>query len=311
MHYSFERALDKNNLNVKYPAINDVDNKWGLVITTLGFQKVTLKEVSPKKENSKAFNLKPKTGQVLDEYQLLYFTKGRGTFASNEVKDLIIEAGMVVLLFPYDWHTYKPDLDTDWDYYWIGFKGMFADNLVNNKFLSKQNPVYNIGFSEQLVELYKNAIASAKEEKISFQQYISSLVIHMLGLIHYTNQNKLFIDKDIVIKINKAKLMMREYPTKKISPEKIANYINMSYSWFRKMFKKYTGLSPVQYQLQIKVQKAKELLTTSTLSVKAISALLQFDSVNYFISFFKEKTNESPIEFRNRVHNTPKSYSLF
>jgi AraC-like DNA-binding protein len=80
----------------------------------------------------------------------------------------------------------------------------------------------------------------------------------------------------------------------------------MSYSWFRKMFKKYTGLSPTQYQLQIKVQKAKEFLTSSSLPIKEISDILQFDSVNYFISFFKEKTSESPSEFRKRVHNSSK-----
>jgi AraC-like DNA-binding protein len=79
----------------------------------------------------------------------------------------------------------------------------------------------------------------------------------------------------------------------------------MSYSWFRKMFKKYTGLS-TQYQLQIRIQKAKEFLTSSSMPIKEISDILEFDSVNYFISFFKKKTSESPSEFRNRVHNSPK-----
>ena len=298
--------MDINSLNIKYPIVNDLDKKWGLIITTVGLQTVLPKEPYPTKGHPQSYNFHPKIGRVLDEYQLLYFTKGSGTFASKECKEIKVEAGMILLLFPSEWHTYTPDAKTGWDQYWIGFKGKFADELIVNKFFNKQNPAYNIGFPEQLIDLYKLAIDAAKQEKISFQQYISSLCMHMLGFLYYTIQNNLFADEEIVIRINRARLMIREYPTKKMSPEEIAYNLNMSYSWFRKMFKKYTGLSPTQYLLQIKIQKAKDFLTSSFMPIKEISDILQFDSVNYFISFFKERTGESPSEFRFRVHNSSK-----
>lgn len=294
--------MDINSLNVKYPPVNDLDEKWGLIVTTVGFQTVLAKEPYPTKGHPQSYTFNPKVGRMLHEYQLLYFTKGGGTFASKERGEITIEAGMLLLLFPSEWHTYTPDARTGWDQYWIGFKGSFADGLVSNKFIHKESPVYKIGFSEQLVNLYKQAIEAASQEKISFQQYISGIAMHILGLVYYTVQNNLFIDEEIISKINKAKLIMREYPTKQASPEEIAGTLNMSYSWFRKMFKKYTGLSPTQYQLQIKIQKAKEFLTSSSIPVKEISEVLQFESVNYFISFFKEKTGESPTEFRSRIH---------
>ena len=297
---------DINSVNAKYPPVNDLDDKWGLVVTTVGYQQVMPKEPYPVAGHPQSYNFNPKTGRTLNEYQMLYFTKGGGTFTSVESSEITIEPGMILMLFPYAWHTYTPDPKTGWDQYWIGFKGNFADELVKNKFITPGNPVFKMGFSEQLVKLYQQATEAAGQERIAFQQYISGIAVHMLGLVYYTLQNNQFIDEEIVSKINHAKLIMREYPTRQANPEEIAADLNMSYSWFRKMFKKYTGLSPTQYQLQIKVQKAKEFLTGSSMAVKEISEQLQFESINYFISFFKEKTSESPAEFRNRIHNIQK-----
>ena len=298
-----KNAADINSLNAKYPPLSDADEKWGLVVTTVGFQEVQPKEPYPIGGHPQSYNFNPKVGRMLNEYQMLYFTKGGGTFNTVDCRNVKIEPGMVLLLFPGAWHTYTPDAGTGWDQYWIGFRGAFADQLMLNKFIDRQHPVYRVGFSEQLVRLYQEAIEAAGQEKISFQQYISGIAVHMLGLLYYMVQNNLFIDEEIVSKIDKARLIMREYPTRVLSPEAIASDLNMSYSWFRKMFKKYTGLSPTQYQLQIKIQKAKEFLTSTSMPVKEISDVLQFESINYFISFFKEKTSESPAEFRSRIHN--------
>jgi AraC-like DNA-binding protein len=72
----------------------------------------------------------------------------------------------------------------------------------------------------------------------------------------------------------------------------------MSYSWFRKMFRQYTGLSPARYQMQIKTQKAKALLIGSSKTIKEIAYLLEFESTNYFTLFFKKQTGMNPSEFR-------------
>ena len=71
--------MDINSLNIKYPIVNDLDKKWGLIITTVGLQTVLPKEPYPTKGHPQSYNFHPKIGRVLDEYQLLYFTKGSGT----------------------------------------------------------------------------------------------------------------------------------------------------------------------------------------------------------------------------------------
>lgn len=81
--------------------------------------------------------------------------------------------------------------------------------------------------------------------------------------------------------------------------KKIASKLSVSYSWFRKVFKEYTGFSPNQYFLELKLRRAKELLAESNFSIKEISYDLNFSSYEYFLSFFKNRVGMTPLEYRN------------
>ena len=72
----------------------------------------------------------------------------------------------------------------------------------------------------------------------------------------------------------------------------------MGYSSFRKLFKEYTGLAPTMYQHDLRLQRAKELLSTTDDSIKEIAYRLNFESPDYFSSKFKAKTGMKPSEFR-------------
>ena len=83
------------------------------------------------------------------------------------------------------------------------------------------------------------------------------------------------------------------------SGQALAEQLGVSYSSFRKLFKEYTGISPALYQQDLKLQRAKELLSTTDLFVKEIAYMLNFDSPDYFSSKFKRKTGLKPSDFRN------------
>lgn len=288
--------------NVKYLTINKEDENWGLSITTVGFQSIAPHSAYPPKGHPSQYWFNPEVGRTLNEYQLIYITKGEGSFSSGSTKSLTVESGTLLLLFPDEWHTYCPNPVTGWDTYWIGFCGHFPDNLVKNSFSSKKRPVHQIGFNQQIVALFEQAIELVKQNKTGFQQIVSGITIHILGMIYYIIKNNYFKDKEIVDTIERAKMIMQEQIEGGTALKDIASELNMSYSWFRKMFKQYTGLSPAQYQLQIKLQKAKALLVSSSISVKEIAYQLDFESPNYFISFFKNKTGHTPLEFRKVSH---------
>jgi AraC-like DNA-binding protein len=287
---------------LKYLVANADDDLWGLYATTIGFQSIAPDINYPPKHHPSSYWFNPSAGRVLYEYQLLYITRGEGVFESASCKRVKISAGTIIFLYPEEWHSYRPSLQTGWDEYWIGFKGAAIDRLLQHNFFSKNNPKLNIGFNEQVVALFKQGIEIASFQKIAYQQLLAGITNLLLGHVFYAEKNNAFRDKDIIVQIEKARMLMRDNNHIELTPEKIAEMLNISYSWFRRVFKQYTGFSPVQYQMEIKIQKAKELLTSTTMPVKEISYELNFESISYFVTLFKTKTGFSPMNYRNSVH---------
>lgn len=84
----------------------------------------------------------------------------------------------------------------------------------------------------------------------------------------------------------------------------IAQNSHISEVYFRKLFSEKYNISPKQYILDIRIQKAKQLLTDPSYSVSSISELCGFSSVYTFSRCFKEKTGISPTEYarQNRTY---------
>ena len=203
-------------------------------------------------------------------------------------------------LFPGVWHTYRPFANSGWKEYWIGFKGSMIDRIVEEGFFLNQAPVFNIGLNERIVDLYIKALDIAGEERSGFQQALSGIVMHMLGLMYYRHRTRDFVDENTIQKINKAKIIMREGVYENLSAKDVADRLHTSYSGFRKAFKEFTGTSPAQYMQELKLNEAKLLLTTTTRPVKDISYSLKYENPEYFSMFFKRRTSKTPLEYRNQ-----------
>lgn len=291
--------MDKN---VNYMISSEEDELWGLTVTTVGHQVIKANESYPPTSHPNGYYFNVDKGRILNEYQLLYITNGNGvfTFGSDKTSALISE-GKMFFLMPGVWHTYKPLENSGWNEYWIGFKGNFINNIVSEGFFVNRHPVFNIGLNERIVDLYMKAIEIANEERAGFQQALSGIVMHILGLMYYRDKTRNFHDEDLIAKINKAKVIMRESIYKIISAEEISKSLNISYSGFRRAFKEFVGTSPSRYMMELKLNEAKLLLSTSAQSVKTISYNLNFENPEYFSVFFKKRTGITPLEYRNAV----------
>ena len=288
----------------RYLTISPTDEEWGIVVTTVGYQFIPPGCPYPLSRHPESYAFKPQTGRILNEYQLVYITKGSGFFASQSRKLQRIDAGTMILLFPGEWHNYYPDKATGWDEYWVGFRGAYIDERMRKRFFSKEEPLLRIGVSATIVGLYEELSRFASEEKSGYQQMISSIVLHILGSVYYKERNNAFSNTYIVDKINEARQLMREKTELPVSPEAIASRLGLGYSWFRRMFKKYTGVSPAQYQLQLKLLRAKELLTSTSLPISEIAYALHFENTGQFSTFFKKKEGLTPSGFRERAHSS-------
>ena len=288
------------NSNINYPVTSEEDELWGLTVTTVGYQKIAENESYPPRDHPLGYYFNVDKGRILNEYQLLYITDGNGVFTyGNSKQSCFITEGKMFFLMPGVWHTYKPLENSGWNEYWIGFKGKIIQNIVDEGFFINRAPVFNIGLNERIIDLYLKAIEIANEERAGFQQALSGIVMHILGLMYYRDKTRDFEDVDLINKIDKAKVIMRESVYKNLTAEDISKQLNISYSGFRRAFKEYTGSSPTRYMLELKLNEAKLLLSTTNQPVKEISYVLNFENPDYFPIFFKKRTGLTPVEYRN------------
>lgn len=286
-------------IDFKYLLVSEKDKKFGLTVNTVGFQPITQNAKYPSTEHPKSYYFNPGKGRTLSEYQIVYISKGRGTFKSDSTKKTDIVKGQAIILFPGQWHTYKPLKETGWNEYYIGFEGDIIDKIVENGFITPSNQVLDVGVNEDLVNLFYTDIRVAKEDKTAAQQNLAGITFNILGFILSMAQNKNFETKETAQIIERAKVIMLENINREIDTKGIAANLGISYSLFRKTFKEYTGYAPAQYFQELKLRRAKELLAETNYSVKEISYELDFNSYEYFLSFFKKKVGITPIEYRN------------
>ncbi len=292
--------MNYNDLGVefKYLLVNDRDKKFGVSVNTVGFQSILPNTPYPLADHPSGYFFNIQKGRILHEYQFVYITKGKGTISFVPKEELELNKGRIFILFPGQWHSYYPNSETGWNEYYIGFEGQWIDKILENCFITKENQILEIGFSEELVDLFSRAIKIAGEEKAASQQYLGGIVMHMLGLVLSVSQNKLFEVNEVTQKIEQAKIIMNENLFKNIDPEILAEKLNISYSWFRKVFKDYTGYAPAKYFQVLKLRKAKQLLIGTSHSVKEISYMLDYNSTEHFFSLFKKITGFTPLEYR-------------
>jgi AraC-like DNA-binding protein len=283
----------------RYFPTSDRDELWGVTVLNAGCTQIHRSSNYPPVNHPPHHNFNWDKGRVLQEYQLIYITKGNGIFESSENKKHQITSGTMMLLFPGERHRYRPDADTGWDEYWVGFKGSIIDNIIKHQFFSPEKPIYHIGFSETVMNLFMDIIRISKEERAGYQPAISGAIVYLLGQLYSAEQQSILYQKDLVeLTVSKARVIFRSKIYEDITPEKVAEELQVGYSWFRKVFKKHTGIAPGQYIIQLKIQKAKELLSDPSKSIKEIAYQLRFDSALYFSKIFKEKTGVSPTAYR-------------
>jgi transcriptional regulator GlxA family with amidase domain len=102
-------------------------------------------------------------------------------------------------------------------------------------------------------------------------------------------------------KIQQAQGLLARRYHERLSVEQLARELNVSYSSFRQAFKAQTGISPKQYQLQIRLHKAQDFLANTPKSVGEIADILGFDSAFHLSKQFKDSTGMAPQAWRRRL----------
>jgi AraC-like DNA-binding protein len=282
----------------KYVTASEEDKEWGLYLNVAGEAIIEKHTNYPPGGHPSGYNFNFHQGRVLHEYQVNYITEGYGIF-ENSFGKFRITPGTIIILFPGEWHRYRPLKKTGWKEHYIGFAGDMVQKLLKPEFFKKETPIIKVDFRKDLQDTFYQILENVLNEKTGYQQICTGLSVAYIGQIISSIKNKEFEGKDIEKKIQRACFIIRESLNRKINAVEIANELNVGYSYFRRMFKKYTGISPVQYHIQLRLKKAESMLAIKDKPVKEIAFELGFQSIFHFSQLFKQKTGLSPTAMRN------------
>ncbi|MFE5322111.1 AraC family transcriptional regulator [Paenibacillus sp. NPDC056579] len=145
---------------------------------------------------------------------------------------------------------------------------------------------------QDLMDYFKSPdlIAVWKVKSILFEllhYFIGHAGIEKVNLTGALSHEKM----EIVVKY------IEEHLSEPITMKELVSLVHMNPQYFSQLFKSMLGLSPVQYIHELRMQKAKKLLTTTSLSVTDIASAVGIQ-LHYFSRLFKNQYGFSPLQFR-------------
>lgn len=291
--------MHKDDLQSEFSNVIVEDNhlNFGLTVNSVGYKSILPNENIARVNKFKDYKYQYKKGRVSDEFKLIYITKGVGYVHFENLDEIEISQGKILVIMPNQKYEYYHINETEWKEYFIRFEADTVYYELINSLFGNHNQVVEVGFNEELVKLFNRAIDVVRNGLKSSQVYLSGMLLHILGLIISESKNSATAKKEIQI-IEKAKFIMNENILEDITLQDIASKLNISYTTFRKNFKKYAGLSPAKYFNELRLNKAKQLLTETSHSIKEIAYMLQFSSFEHFATIFKKATRHTPKDFR-------------
>jgi AraC-like DNA-binding protein len=284
----------------RYFAVSQHDREWDIYVPGTGYV-VNEKPVPVYMTHPKPYRFRYEEGRILPEYQLIYITRGEGVFESEATRGKeIITPGTMFLLFPGVWHRYAPSSEDGWDEHWVSVNGAYFDRLVKRGLISAKTPILKTGLEETIFHGFRRIWERVQCEPPGLQQLIAANVIEILGAaLAAVQSNRGGRTHDGLI--HQACQLLQERCDEIVAMDELAASLHVSYNRFRHLFKQQTGLSPYQYHLQLRINRAQEMLRGTPFSIKEIAAALNFDDPYHFSKIFKEKTGMSPAKWRGSI----------
>ena len=224
-----------------------------------------------------------------------YYTLDGHTFTLNPNQYVIVPATDKPLV-------YCSDTEDPWSIYWVHFTSD-ALQAFNRAYhiVPEQGPQY-IPHNEKGIriweEMYENLSRGYSPENLMNTNLCLYHLIATFVFSQQQNQNSSSPEKAI---IRETIDYMKNNLDKTIRIEDFADLNKYSVSHFSKLFRLTTGMSPIEYFIHLKMQKACQLLYTEDSRVKQIAALLGYDDPYYFSRLFKKYMNTSPGTYRKSV----------
>jgi len=229
----------------------------------------------------------------------IYCMRGKGWYTINDKRFEVRPNEFFIIPATKEPLTYGADENDPWTIYWIHFSGNDMDTFNKSFDIGLLDGPQQIAYNEKGLDLwhsmYQNLEMGYGKENIT---KANLCLYHFVSSFLYPDINineKKQVEKD---SITNTITYMRSKLAEKLTLEDLALMNDLSPSHFSLLFKKSTGMAPLDYFIHLKLQQACLQLLTSEVKVKNIAADLGYDDPYYFSRLFKKYIKMSPLQYR-------------
>lgn len=241
---------------------------------------------------------------MICDFHKIYFPTDSEFILSDNTGAYTVTKGQIAIIPAGLNHSYNPKSDKGFSKLYCHFladiandsffKAIGADEkitVLNIPTESVYNDIKKV-FSE-LVEGYQSYLSN---NSISTILYNKSKVTELLSLIM-----DIMKPKTVSSNINKFEdsiSYMNKNLSKQVTLQELADDMHFHPAYYCRIFKQYFGISPMKYMNNLRIEKAKQLLSLTNLTLEDICEQIGMNNTFYFSSLFKKATGMSPTAFR-------------
>lgn len=292
----------------KYLPVDDKAIDFGFYCTCYGSQYIPPGQVYPPKKHPPKYLFKFSEGRILPEYTLVFISgaSSAGVLDTKKGRQKI-PTNSFYLISPSTWHRYRPDPKSGWTEIWVGFNGKTAHSYFKDQSNIETEKVYTPANFASLLESAQEFI-----ELLNSRSDLSAGIIaaNLFGLIaklesgispNAKSENKPAREKNLKEEIQK---LIWSWAHTDIRAEDIAREMGLSpRSLFRKVaeFKDFSIGNEIDL---CKLSRARELLATTDIPIKAVANLAGYKNIYGMRLAFLRHTGLNPKEFRKKFAST-------
>ena len=237
------------------------------------------------------------------DFQIIYIASGRAYFHFGRPEnETIVTAGNIVLFRPKEFQKYEYYGADKTEVYWIHFTGSDVKNILRKYGFPDDRRVFPVGTSLEYERVFKRIISELQRCQDDYEEMLVLLLRHLLIIFHresgkeHTPKNE-YLSHEMEAAVS----YFNENYNRDINIEEYAGSRGMSVSWFIRNFREYTGLTPMQYIISIRVTNAQVLLETTKYPVAEIGHIVGYENPLYFSRIFHKQKGFSPSQYRKQL----------
>ncbi|ANI88343.1 AraC family transcriptional regulator [Arachidicoccus ginsenosidimutans] len=230
---------------------------------------------------------------------LIYCLRGRGWFKIGDREFEMQPNQYIITPATTESLTYGTYEDDPWTIYWVHFSGSQIGDFNQSFGISSNGLPKDIPLNKKGLEIWEEMYQSLEMGfSIENLRNANLCLNHFLATFFYPGKS-VKKEADEGDYITQTIIYMKAMLHEKLTVEDMAAKHNFSVSHFSTLFRKATGMPPIDYFIHLKVQRACQLLYDGKAKVKDVAESLGYDDPFYFSRLFKKYMKVSPEHYKS------------